>query len=182
MAFSVTRRASEKNDTQAPASLSNIQQLLSAADAARDNRNWPQASKLYAEYLARSDDGPIWVQLGHALKESGNLNGAEDAYRRSLELGPDVADTQLQLGHLYKKMGKFSDAIGAYREAVRLDETLFDARRELVNFGVSTREAFRAQRHGLPRHSSIYRTFFPIYIIIRPFPASSAFNWALQMQ
>ena len=121
MASSVTRRAFDKNETPAPASLPNTQQLLSAADAARDSRRWPQAAELYAEYLtARSDDGPIWVQFGHALKKSGKLDEAEDAYKRSLDLTPDVADTQLQLGHLYKKMRKFSDAIAAYREAARL--------------------------------------------------------------
>jgi cytochrome c-type biogenesis protein CcmH/NrfG len=45
---------------------------------------------------------PIWVQLGHARKESGDLPAAEAAYRRSLALAPDTADTHLQLGHVLK--------------------------------------------------------------------------------
>jgi len=124
----------------------NLQQVLSVADQARDNRRWHEAAEFYRQYLAvRSADAPIWVQLGHALKESGNPAEAESAYKKSLALAPDVADTQLQLGHLYKKMRSFSNAITAYREAIRLDDTLFDARRELANFGISTGEVLFSQ-------------------------------------
>ena len=33
----------------------------------------------------------MWVQYGHALKESGNVAAAEAAYRKSLDLNPDTA-------------------------------------------------------------------------------------------
>ena len=174
MAFSVTRRAFDKNETPAPASLPNTQQLLSAADAARDSRRWPQAAELYAEYLtARSDDGPIWVQFGHALKESGKLDEAEDAYKRSLDLTPDVADTQLQLGHLYKKMRKFSDAIAAYREAARLDDTLFDARRELVNLGFSARKSLSTETSTAPRTATTFIDLSDVFSYLHHHPTVS---------
>ena len=77
--------------------------LLSEADQARDARKWGEAAELYASYLKlRRADAPIWVQYGHALKESGKLDEAESAYEQSLVLSPDVADTHLQLGHLCK--------------------------------------------------------------------------------
>ena len=138
MAFSLNRRGGDTGEMAAASSPPSAGQLLSVADAARDDRRWPEAAELYGQYLTlRPEDGPIWVQLGHALKESGNLVAAEDAYKKSLGLAPDTADTQLQLGHLYKRMRKFSNAIAAYREALRLDEALLDARRELSSLGVS---------------------------------------------
>lgn len=128
------------------------EQLLSAADAARDDRRWRKAAEFYDQYLSlRPEDSPIWVQFGHALKESGNPGDAERAYKKSLELTPDIADTQLQLGHLYKQMRRFSDAVAAYREAVRIDNTLLDARRELANLRVSPGEALPAQAAAAPR-------------------------------
>ena len=58
--------------------------LLSEADQARDVRKWSEAAELYAGYLKlRSAEAPIWVQYGHSLKESGNLDEAEAAYRQS---------------------------------------------------------------------------------------------------
>jgi hypothetical protein len=42
------------------------------------------------------------VQYGHALKESGNVREAENAYRKSLEFDADIADTHLQAGHAVK--------------------------------------------------------------------------------
>ena len=129
-----------RNRDEPPPNLSlSGQQLLSAADTARDDRRWNDAADHYGEYLRlQPEDAPIWVQCGHALKESGNLSDAEGAYKRSLELAPDIADTQLQLGHLYKKMHNYARAIAAYREALRIDGSLFDARRELASLSVSS--------------------------------------------
>jgi tetratricopeptide (TPR) repeat protein len=47
-------------------------------------------------------NGSAWVQYGRALKDSGHLRAAEDAYRKALGLAPKVADTHLQLGHALK--------------------------------------------------------------------------------
>jgi glycosyltransferase involved in cell wall biosynthesis len=63
--------------------------LISRADRARDSRDWVSAARYYQKALDQEPDNPpIWVQYGHALKESGKLQQAEAAYRRSLELGP----------------------------------------------------------------------------------------------
>jgi tetratricopeptide (TPR) repeat protein len=56
--------------------------LLSRADRARDSRDWLSAARYYREALdLQPDNPPVWVQYGHALKESGNLVEAENAYR-----------------------------------------------------------------------------------------------------
>lgn len=92
------------------------------ADRARDTGHWATAARYYREALDRNpDNAPIWVQYGHALKEQGLHQRAEEAYRRSLALDDAVADTHLQLGHVLKLQGSRYDAAEAYLEAYQLD-------------------------------------------------------------
>src|SRR6516164_11463620 len=98
--------------------------LITLADHARDARQWERAAQLYRKALDRDPSNPpIWVQYGHALKESGELRDpeklaqAELAYRRALSLDPVMADTYLQLGHVLKLQGKIEDAQAAYLRA-----------------------------------------------------------------
>ena len=109
---------------------------ISLADRARDRRDWALARRYYHEALRRNPDDPtIWVQYGHALKESGNVFEAEDAYRKSLTLDPRVADTHLQLGHALKIQGKKNDAAASYFRALALDPSSHDASSELLALG-----------------------------------------------
>lgn len=168
MAFVFTKRARNGSDPEADAAAQNPRQLLAAADLERDSRRWAQAAGLYEQYLAqRPQEAPIWVQLGHALKESGDLAAAESAYRESLSLAPETADTQLQLGHLYKRMRNFPGALTAYREAVRLDGTLTDARRELANLGLSARSTFAAPADGAARGPATFLDLSDLFFYLR---------------
>lgn len=107
--------------------------LLGLADRRRDEKKWAEAAALYREYLdLRPGNAAIWVQLGHALKESGRSAEAEIAYGRALTLDPYTADTHLQLGHLLKDGSRRSEARAAYGRALELDPTLVDARLELA--------------------------------------------------
>jgi tetratricopeptide (TPR) repeat protein len=110
--------------------------LLSRADRARDLRDWMTAARYYREALDRRPDDPvIWVQYGHALKESGHLPDAESAYRTALELDGEIADTHLQLGHALKIQGRKIEASVAYLRALALDPALDHAARELQGLG-----------------------------------------------
>lgn len=106
--------------------------LAVAGDKARDRRAWQAAADHYEASLAldasRTD---LWVQLGHARKESGNLAGAAEAYRHAIDREPGAADTHLQLGHLFKLENRWSDAADAYVEALKRDVSLEDAAVEL---------------------------------------------------
>jgi cytochrome c-type biogenesis protein CcmH/NrfG len=94
------------------------------------------AARYYRKALDQNPDNPpIWVQYGHALKESGSLSEAEDAYRKSLELDGDVADTHLQLGHALKIQGRKIEASVAYLRALALDPGLDHASAELKALG-----------------------------------------------
>jgi glycosyltransferase involved in cell wall biosynthesis len=110
--------------------------FISQADRARDLRDWVLAGRYYQKALdQKPDNPPIWVQYGHALKESGKLQEAEAAYRRSVELAPDVADTHLQLGHVLKIQGRKIEASAAYLRALVLDPGMDHASFELRNLG-----------------------------------------------
>jgi glycosyltransferase involved in cell wall biosynthesis len=121
--LAVAAQAGEARDHVALAN-----KLIDAADRARDTRAWETAAELYAQGLeADPERAGIWVQYGHALKESGRLKDAEAAYRRSLALKPEIADTHLQLGHALKLAGRMQAAARAYVAAVELAPESADA-------------------------------------------------------
>ena len=95
------------------------QALLRAADAARDRSDWAPAAKLYARYLRHNTaDARIWIQAGHAEKESGNLTAARDAYQRGHLLLPDDPDANLQLGRLLRHLGEHQAALRCHQVAL----------------------------------------------------------------
>src|SRR5215467_3195915 len=111
--------------------------LIARADRARDERDWDSAVRYYRETL--DVDGSlahIWVQYGHALKESRRYIEAETAYRTALEI-EDLADTHLQLGHLHKITGRRREAEEDYLYALERQPDLADARAELARMGWS---------------------------------------------
>ena len=126
--------------------------FISLADRARDSRNWVTAARCYQQALDQEpDNSPIWVQYGHALKESGHLLEAENAYRKSLELDADLADTHLQLGHVLKIQGRKIEASAAYLRALVLDPGLEHATLELIGLGWTRGRiqlALRRERSG----------------------------------
>jgi Flp pilus assembly protein TadD len=118
--------------------------FITLADKARDARHWEVAAQLYRKALDRYPrDSGIWVQYGHALKESGELRDAdklaqaESAYRKALSLNPGAADSYLQLGHLLKLQGKTEEAKASYLRAFALDPSVPYPLQELSGLGWS---------------------------------------------
>ena len=106
------------------------------AERAQEARNWEFAARYYREALAEMPNMPeMWVQYGHALKESGNVAEAEAAYRKSLDLDPDSADAHLQLGHALKIQGRIDEAVAAYFRSMALDPAPRHPRDELIALG-----------------------------------------------
>jgi tetratricopeptide (TPR) repeat protein len=103
---------------------------------ARNRHDWPTAAREYKAYLGEQFyDFGIWVQLGHALKEAGQLDEAMDAYATALRLDSKDADLMLSLGHLHKLMGHPVSAIFFYRRSAGLDGNQH-ATLELERFGL----------------------------------------------
>jgi glycosyltransferase involved in cell wall biosynthesis len=124
-----------ENSTEVPVRAEDkraAREAVGRADRCRDMRDWQGARAAYREAVLL-DPGmqPIWVQLGHSAKESGDYLAADEAYRKAIELQPGDADAHLQLGHLLKLRGLVAQAIQSYGEASRLNPMLGDARAEL---------------------------------------------------
>lgn len=101
---------------------------VAAGDAARDLRLWARAAAAYRAAVGfEPGEAGIWIQLGHMLKESGDLAGAHEAYGQALRLAPADADLHLQLGHLFKLAGRLRDAGAWYEAALALDPGNRDA-------------------------------------------------------
>lgn len=128
MKFDFQRRTRSKTRTQ---------QLIASADQNRDLRRWEQARDLYAQALhADKSLEHIWVQYGHALKESGDRLAALAAYKTAFDLGPANADTALQIAHCVKLLGDIDQATLWYLRALELDPREYHAEKELRFLGV----------------------------------------------
>jgi tetratricopeptide (TPR) repeat protein len=111
------------------------------AERAQEARKWELAARHYRAALADMPNAPeMWVQYGHALKESGNVSEAEAAYRKSINLAPNSADTYLQLGHALKIQGRIDEAVGAYFRSLALDPAPRHPRDELIALGWATEQ------------------------------------------
>jgi hypothetical protein len=121
---------------------------ITLADRARAAVQWEVAARLYRQALERNPrNPPIWVQYGHALKESGSLAEAEAAYRRAIADEPRNADSHLQLGHVLKMQRKTAAAEACYLRALALDPSPDHPPHGLSTLGWS--EADVNELHGL---------------------------------
>jgi tetratricopeptide (TPR) repeat protein len=131
--------------------------LIDRADRARDAKQWAIAARRYQMALDQDPaNAPIWVQYGHALKESGRQPQAEAAYRAAIFHDPGSAEARLQLGHVLKIQEKRVEAEATYLLSSALDPTLPDPIRELAGLGWS-----EAALAGLPRLGSLGTTVSP---------------------
>lgn len=95
-------------------------QVLAAADEAQQGQKWLAAAKLYLQAIAmRSDAVGLHMQVGHALKESGDLEGALIHYQLYRDHHEDDPEIYLQLGHLYNRADKKDKALIWYQKLLR---------------------------------------------------------------
>lgn len=94
---------------------------LLAALAAYNGGDWVQARGLCEAALTTMPgraDG--WTLLGMIRRKTDDLEGAAEAYRRSVALMPDYADAWHNLGNLEQERGRLPEALEDYRRAVAL--------------------------------------------------------------
>ena len=90
-----------------------------AGNRARDRRDWTTAAAAYRAVTAREPGlAHIWVQLGHMLKEAGELPEAGRAYRRAADLVPADPEPIVRLAHMAKDDGARVTAATHFVEAL----------------------------------------------------------------
>jgi glycosyltransferase involved in cell wall biosynthesis len=105
-------------------------ETLRQADSLRDGRMWDAAVLAYRTYLERRPgDWRARVQLGHCLKEGGDVAAALTSYRDAATAAPNSADAHLHIGHALKLMGEGEGAWRAYARALELEPDNLEAAR-----------------------------------------------------
>ncbi len=93
-----------------------------------------------------------WKDFGNTLKATGDLAGAAESYRRSLELAPDYADSLYNLGLVLRELGQLEEAERSFRRAAEIDPRDADALGHLATLLHETKrleEAAHAYRLAL---------------------------------
>ncbi len=70
---------------------------------------------------ARPNDPGVHNDLGNLLALTGDMEGAEEAYRHALALAPEEADAHYNLALLLRLEGREREALRALKRAVKLD-------------------------------------------------------------
>ena len=73
------------------------------------------------------DDAEAHSNLGNALKELGQLEGAAACYRLALKLRPDYVEAQNNLGNALKELGQINDALSCYSAALKINPDYAEA-------------------------------------------------------
>jgi tetratricopeptide (TPR) repeat protein len=79
----------------------------------------------------RSDSPGVHLNLGRALKDKGDVEGAIRRYRSALRIDPNYALAHYNLGAALKARGKVEEAIACFRRAIALDPKLAMAHNNL---------------------------------------------------
>lgn len=109
------------------------EELRALADRLRDERRWAEAAHAYREYLAlRPQHWELHVQLGHAVKELGEVEEAIGHYRHARTLAPHTADPHLQEGHALRLLGRGAESAAAMHAAWAIHPESPQLRREVA--------------------------------------------------
>lgn len=102
-------------------------------DDARARQDWPAAAAAYRWAVeAQPDLVPIWIQLGHALKEQGDAPAAIEAYGEAARRQPDLSEAHVFIAHLYKQLGRGEAAITHFLKALHAGEKASSQSDELL--------------------------------------------------
>ncbi len=96
-----------------------------------------------------------WIRLGDACYDSGDPDGAIDAYERALALEPGNADVLTDMGTMYRTKGQPEKAVECYDRAVAIRPGHSNA---LFNKGVTLMNDMNAPAEALTAWKSILQS------------------------
>lgn len=112
----VAGAAKAENEAQKAGKISgSSRQALEQAQAHTNAGRHSEAIPIYRQYLAKKPRSlpPVYYYLGKSLFETGDDISAEQAFKRGLELSPDMKRANLFLGRIYLRQERFQEAIPA---------------------------------------------------------------------
>jgi tetratricopeptide (TPR) repeat protein len=96
--------------------------LLTRALVEKRRGNYAGAAKILEHALERFPDrGPIWNNVGNLRAFEGNLEGAKDAYIRSIRCDRSLSAPHYNLSQLLRREFSFIEGGRAFQEARRID-------------------------------------------------------------
>ncbi len=106
--------AKAAEEAQKPEKVSgSSRKALEQAQAYTNAGRHAEAIPIYRRYLAKNPRGlpPVYYYLGKSLFETGDDISAELAFKKGLELSPDMKGANLFLGRIYLRQERFQEAI-----------------------------------------------------------------------
>jgi tetratricopeptide (TPR) repeat protein len=115
------RRTMEPEKVKTPEDCAFVDLALQRSEELRQAKQYEEGICLLNEALAREvDHAAIYFRLGNLYIDQGDLDRAERAYRRVLELEPEHDRAKNNLAVVYKRQGKYHLFVKTYKEAQRM--------------------------------------------------------------
>lgn len=88
---------------------------------------WQRANEKLSAITASSPELPgPWLNLGIARVKSGDSAGAEEAFRKTLDIDNAQVTAYNELGFLYRRSGRFADAAAMYTAGLKINPNAED--------------------------------------------------------
>lgn len=121
-------------------------------DEARARRDWAAAASAYRAAVEVDPTlVPIWIQLGHALKECNQLAAAAEAYAEAARQQPGLAEAHIFLAHICKQLGRTDQAIVHFVKGLHAGERGSSQADELIRLMAQRGEKGRSALISLLR-------------------------------
>ena len=98
-----------------------VQLALDASSALRKQKRFHEGIEVLREALDhRIQEDQVYYRLGNLYYDSGDLNQAEAAYKRAIDINRNHVNAHHNLSVVYKQKGKISEFVKAIRKAAKL--------------------------------------------------------------
>ena len=129
----------------APSNLAILQEYLVALI---ESKQAQKADSILGKYLAKASRDPnLWRLAGRLYVSQRKTGQAEEAFRKAVDLAPNLALVHYELGQLYVLENKLSAAESAFKTALQKDDTNSDAHRALGVLLASWGKSIQANEH-----------------------------------